>query len=122
MKLRFPLYLLAVCALYAQTPGAKNAVDINAETVVATGNGTPVTAEQFRQMLLIMTPADRAKTLKDPEKFFRDYAHFRKILDVAEKEHFAEQSPIKERLEDVKRQWIVNARVSQVGDDFQLSP
>jgi hypothetical protein len=116
MKFCCTFLLLFTCALCAQT------AEIPPDTVVATMNGKPLTAAQFREMISIM-PADvRATAMRDPENFFKQYAHFRTILAIAEKEHFAEQSPVKERLIEMNRQWIVNNRVDKAGEDFKLSP
>jgi parvulin-like peptidyl-prolyl isomerase len=85
-------------------------------------NGKPVTAAEFREMIAVM-PADvRATAMRDPENFFKQYAHFRTILDIAQKEHLTEQSPYKERLIEMQRQWTVNARIEKVKEEFKLSP
>lgn len=109
------LFSYAVCA---QGSGPR----IKPDAIVATMNGKPVTAAEFRDMIAIM-PADvRATAMRDPENFFKQYAHFRRILDIAEQEHFAEQSPFRERLIEMTRQWTVNARIDKVKNDFKLSP
>src|SRR3982750_892673 len=98
------------------------ASEVKPDTIVATMNGRRITAAEFEAMTAVM-PADlRATAMRDPENFFKQYAHFRKILEVAEKEHFAERSPIKERLSEMQRQWIVNARVGQDREGLKIPP
>jgi parvulin-like peptidyl-prolyl isomerase len=101
---------------------AAPAAEVKPDTVVATMNGKRITAAEFQEMTAVMPAEVRATAMRDPENFFKQYAHFRKIFEIAEKEHFAEQSPTKERLAEMQRQWIVNARVDQVREGQKISP
>lgn len=89
------LAVAAAASIAAQQPAA----DIRPETVVATLNGQPFTAEQVRKMVAVLPSHVQAAFKQDPRQFLRDHAWYLILQDYALKNKLDQQSPLKEQLE-----------------------
>jgi peptidyl-prolyl cis-trans isomerase C len=96
--------------------------EIKPETVVANLNGKPFSVSDFQKVIETLPPANKAAAMREPAKFFEEYALFQKILEVAEKDKLDQQSPYKERLADMRKQLLVNAEVNEAGTKVRVEP
>jgi peptidyl-prolyl cis-trans isomerase C len=108
--------LVAACAamLCAQAPP-----QLPDETVVATANGTPITAGDIRAALKTGDPKMNAMFQQNPDSFLGVYAQTRYLMEEGEKAHVADQSPWKEQLENYRKSIIINAEVSYISNTYQ---
>jgi parvulin-like peptidyl-prolyl isomerase len=101
--------LAATAGALAQAPtianaqaGAKKPAP---DSVVAVINGKPATAAQMDAMIAAFPKAQQQNFQREPKRFLEEYAQMQLILDAAEKQNLATQSPYKEQLEELERQY-----------------
>jgi peptidyl-prolyl cis-trans isomerase C len=101
--------LAATAAALAQAPtianaqaGAKKPAP---DSVVAVINGKPATAAQLDAMIASFPKAQQQNFQREPKRFLEEYAQMQLILEDAEKQKLATQSPYKEQLDELDRQY-----------------
>lgn len=118
MYVRLFCLCLAALASFGQQPLGS----VSPDTVVATVNGQKFTVHDFEQLVANMTPQMREAAMKQPRALLEQYALFQNILAEAEKSKLALQTPYKERIEEARRQILVQAQLSHKSDSIVVSP
>ena len=104
----FFVVLAGAVSAFAQAPTIANAEAVNKpapHAVVALINGKQVTAAQLDEMIAAFPKAQQQNFQRDPKRFLQEYAQMQLILEAADKEGLAAQSPYKEQLADLDRQY-----------------
>ncbi|MBI2688318.1 MAG: peptidylprolyl isomerase [Acidobacteria bacterium] len=81
--------------------------------IVATLDGTPVTAEEFQQLIVAMDPKVKEATRNDAVEMLRYVGWLRRMGAEAEKRGLAAQNPLKTQLEMARIQLLSNAVIQQ---------
>src|SRR5580692_4047662 len=115
MKL-FALVAASAAVICAQSPITK----LPPDTVVATSDGKPITAGEIRNVLESGDPKAIGMARNNPEQFVANLFVFRYLAAEAEKQHLADQSPLKEQLEYVRNTLLAGAIVNQMRDSYNV--
>src|SRR5580658_4974332 len=96
--------LVATCAalLCAQPPAAFSSLPD--DTVIATSDGKPFTAGQLRGLLSSGDQRMNSMAKANPEQFLVNIGIIGYLAQEGEKAHLADQSPLKEQLETMRKQ------------------
>jgi peptidyl-prolyl cis-trans isomerase C len=100
MPLRMTCVLALLClqSVFAQ-PAAPPIPKLPDDAVVAEfDDGVKFTMADFKAVLAGLNPAQQQAAMSDRKKFLDQYAFYRKLMQLAEKEKLDEQSPYKESL------------------------
>jgi peptidyl-prolyl cis-trans isomerase C len=114
------LLLFCVSAAWTQAPAVEST--ISPDTVVATVNGKKITAKEMQAMLSALPPQLQQNYANNRKEFLKQYMFMRYLADLAEKEHLAEQSPYKERLDYFRAQTLWQAQVDKMTNDVVVTP
>jgi hypothetical protein len=115
MKL-FALVAASAAVICAQSPITK----LPPDTVVATSDGKPITAGEIRNVLEFGDPKAIGMARTNPEQFVANLFVFRYLAAEAEKQHLADQSPVKEQLEYVRNTMLAGAVLNQIRDSYNV--
>ncbi|HET8550168.1 MAG TPA: peptidylprolyl isomerase [Bryobacteraceae bacterium] len=107
---RVPCMMFALAAAtLAQAPAIANsqaaAGKVPQDTVVAVINAKPVTAAEVDAIVAAFPKAQQQIFQHEPKRFLQEYAQMQVILQAAEKQGLAKQTPYKEQLADLERQY-----------------
>ena len=118
------MYFRSFCFCLAAFAGFSQQVPtaVSSDTVVATVNGQKFTIRDFEQLVANMTPQMREAAMKQPRAVLEQYALFQNILAEAEKSKLDQQSPYKERIDEARRQILVQAQISDKSNSIVVSP
>jgi hypothetical protein len=116
MKL-FALAAASAALLCAQAP----ITNLPPDTVVATSDGKPITAGEIRSLLESGDPQAINMARTSPQQLLANLFVMRYLTSEAEKQHLAEQSPLKEQLEYVRSKIIATAMMNQMRDSYSVS-
>lgn len=124
MKICWFSILLAVqCGWTQVTPVAsEKPAGLRNDTVIAQINGRDFTVRDYEQLLAAMTPQARQAASMQPRTVLEQYALFQNILTEAEQSKLDQQSPHKERIEEARRQILVQAQIGKRSAQVQVSP
>ena len=100
----FPLILSA----QVKTP----APELKPDTVLATVDGRKLTYGELQAYLNGLSPEQRTQALSDRKQLVQQYALMSKLLEFAEKDKLAQESPYKEALEASRKQILTNAELN----------
>jgi hypothetical protein len=120
MKL-FVLVAAAAAVLCAQAPLQLPIADLPADTVVANSDGKPITAGEIRGILASGDPQAIGMAKNNPEQFLGSLFLTRYLASEAEKQHLADQSPLKDQLAYVRSRILSGAVVNQIRESFNVS-
>lgn len=115
MKL-FALVAASAAVICAQSPITK----LPPDTVVATSDGKPITAGEIRNVLETGDPRAIGMARNNPEQFVANLFVFRYLAAEAEKQHLADQSPLKEQLEYLRTNALAGAMVNLMRDSYNV--
>lgn len=91
---------------------------VRPESVVATLNGKPVTAEELNGIFTGASPAIRQNAASSPEDFLKQLAMMRKLAEIAARNGLESKTPVRERLEwnsaEVLRQAALDHKMNTV--------
>jgi parvulin-like peptidyl-prolyl isomerase len=90
--------------------------EIKEDTLLATINGTPLTAEQFTNLMKGVGPQVRANAVLTPNVFLDQYALLLRLTEMAEKAGYPERQPYKNQIGYNEEQIL-----SQAAMDSQLN-
>ncbi len=110
MNRRFLVPVCFTAALIAQvkTPPA----ELKPETVIATVGDRKLTYGEIEAYVNGLPPEQKAQALADKKQLVQQYALMSKLLEYAEKDKLAQQSPYKEALETNRRQILTQAELN----------
>jgi parvulin-like peptidyl-prolyl isomerase len=105
----FPLFLLPLilCAQVKTPPQ-----ELTPDTVIATIDGRKLTYGEIQTYLDGLTPEQKTQALNDRKQLVQQYALMVKLLEFAEKDKLAQQSPYKEALDASRKQILTNAELN----------
>ena len=116
----FVLVAAAAAVLRAQGPVQLPIADLPPTTVVATSDGKPITAGDIRAILSSGDPQSLAMAKNSPELFLGNLVVMRYLASDAEKEHLAEQSPLKEQLAFINNRFLASAAVNHMRESYSV--
>jgi len=108
----------AVVLAQAQAP----APDIKPDAVVVTMNGRAVTRAELERMLLPLPPASKATIMRDPQAFLQNLAWLEAMVKLAEEKKLEQQSPYRERIEQLRSQILAQALVDDYSNHIHILP
>lgn len=103
----------------AKTPSA---AEVAPDTIVATINGKPYTAEQIRRIVAGTPPQAQALFAKDPRAFLREHASLLTLVAYAEQNKLDKTSPYVEMLEFYRMFVLSNAAVNHKRIGIEVTP
>jgi hypothetical protein len=104
-----PLFLFPlVLAAQVKTPPQ----ELTPNTVLATIDGRKLTYGELQTYLDGLTPEQKTQALSDRKQLVQQYALMSKLLEFAEKDKLAEQTPYKEALDASRKQILTNAELN----------
>lgn len=127
----FVLVLFLCAAAWAQSSNQTQTKEINfselvsgvkGEEVVAVVNGKTMTAADIDRLIASLPPALQQNFVKQPKAFLEQWAMQSLIVEAAEKNKLAEQSPYKEQLELARRQILTNAQLTWLNANIVVTP
>jgi peptidyl-prolyl cis-trans isomerase C len=119
MKL-FALAAAAAAVLCAQAPVQSPITKLPPDTVVATSDGIPITAGEIRGILESGDPQAIGLARNNPEQFLGSLFVMRYLAAEAEKQHLAEQSPLKEQLKYILDRLMEGAAINQLREAYSV--
>jgi parvulin-like peptidyl-prolyl isomerase len=120
MKL-FALLAAAAAVLCAQAPLQLPVnMDLPADTVVATSDGKPITAGEIRNILAAGDPQAIGMAKNNPDQFLGALFFNRYLATEAERQHLAEQSPLKEQLQFLLNRFLAFAATQQIRESYNV--
>ena len=134
MKRNLLLLAVAVCPLltYAQAPAQiplpqaappkPAAADLPPDTVVLTFNGKGYTAAELQAMLGGLPPQAMQGLQQNPQMAMNQLFLIRHLSDEAAASKLDQQSPHKEALEALRRQYLANASVQEHNNKVVITP
>jgi peptidyl-prolyl cis-trans isomerase C len=117
MKL-FALAATCVAVLCAQAPLQLPINSLPPDTVVATSAGKPITAGEVRSILESGDPQAIGLAKNNPEQFLGSLFFTRYLNAEAEKQHLADQSPLKEQLAYFHDRFVASAMMNQIRENY----
>jgi hypothetical protein len=117
MKL-FALAATTAAFLCAQPPAASSLPD---DTVIATSDGKPFTAGELRTLLSSGDPRMNSMAKANPEQFLVNIGILGYLAQEGEKAHLADQSPLKEQLENMRRQALTQAMLNRIRETYNVT-
>jgi peptidyl-prolyl cis-trans isomerase C len=117
MKL-FTLVATGAALLCAQPPAASSLPD---DTVIATADGQPFTAGQLRGLLSSGDPRMNSMAKANPEQFLVNIGILGYLAQEGEKAHLADQSPLKEQLENMRKQALTQAMLNRIRETYNVT-
>jgi parvulin-like peptidyl-prolyl isomerase len=117
MKL-FTLVATGAALLCAQPPAASSLPD---DTVIATADGQPFTAGQLRGLLSSGDPRMNSMAKANPEQFLVNIGILAYLAQEGEKAHLADQSPLKEQLENMRKQALTQAMLNRIRETYNVT-
>ena len=123
--MRTPLLVLLLAgALDAQNPSqpkpAPAAKELAPDSVVATLNGRPITKAEMDRILIPLSPTNRMVVMRDPQAFLNEYAWWEVIAKMAEKAGLENKSPYRERIDQSRRQILVQAMADEATNGVRV--
>jgi peptidyl-prolyl cis-trans isomerase C len=88
--------------------------------VVATIDGSKVTAGDLQTVLRAYPPQAQQAALKDRRQFLEQYGVMRRLYAEAQKARLDQQSPWKEQLDYIRMQMLTQARISEKFNEMQV--
>jgi len=127
MKLILPGLLLAAVSVLAQQPqrapqSPLKFPNVPPETIVATVNGTKLTAGELKATLESMDPSIQGEYMRDPRAFLQQFALLDVVTRYAEKEKLDQKEPYRSRLKIVRSQILVTAATDAYGATIKVTP
>jgi hypothetical protein len=119
MKL-FALVAVSAAVLCAQAPVQSPITKLPPDTVVATSDGKPITAGEIRGILESGDPQAIGLAKNSPEQFLGSLFVTRYLAAEAEKQHLAEQSPLKEQLKYILDRLMSGAAMNQIRESYNV--
>ncbi len=112
--------LAATCAacLCAQAPPAYTSLPD--DTVIANADGKPITAGQIRSMLSLGDAAMNSMARQNPDQFLGSIALLRYLADEGNKAHLADESPLKEQLQNIKDRLVGNTMLNRIRETYNV--
>ncbi|MGA3204210.1 MAG: peptidylprolyl isomerase [Bryobacteraceae bacterium] len=104
--------------LCAQPPAASSLPD---DTVIATADGQPFTAGQLRSLLSSGDPRMNSMAKANPEQFLVNIGILGYLAQEGEKAHLADQSPLKEQLENMRKQALTQAMLNRIRETYNVT-
>lgn len=123
MNFRFPIGFLFAGLMFAQTapaPAPPELPDLPPETVVATISGRKLTAGEMKQLIAALPPQMQQNFSLNRKEFMRQYAMILELRRLAEKSGLDKESPIKERLDYVRTQILMQAQIDKASSDVTI--
>src|ERR1700733_10486919 len=117
MKL-FALVAAGAAVLCAQARVQSPITKLPPETVVATSDGKPITAGEISSILESGDPQAIGLARNSPEQFLGSLFVMRYLAAEAEKQHLAEQSPLKEQLKYILDRLMEGAEINQLREAY----
>jgi hypothetical protein len=113
--------LVATCAalLCAQPPAAFSSLPD--DTVIATSDGKPFTAGQLRGLLSSGDQRMNSMAKANPEQFLVNIGIIGYLAQEGEKAHLADQSPLKEQLETMRKQALTQAMLNRIRETYNVT-
>jgi parvulin-like peptidyl-prolyl isomerase len=118
-----PFALLAASAAFlcAQAPlQLPINSEVPADTVVARSDGKPITAGEIRKLLENGDTQSLNMAKRSPEAFLGSVFLTRYLSAEAEKQHLAEQSPLKEQLEYINSRFLAGAMFNRIREEYSV--
>ena len=115
----FALVAAAAAVLCAQ-PVQLPIADLPPDTVVATSGGKPITAGEIRSILMSGDPRSVNMAKNSPEQFLGAVLLNRYLAGVAEKEHLADQSPLKEQMAFINNSFLAGAAMNFIRETYSV--
>jgi hypothetical protein len=116
----FALVAAAAAVLRAQRPVQLPIADLPPATVVATSDGKPITAGDVRAILSSGDPQSVNMAKNSPDAFLNNLVVMRYLASVADKEHLAEQSPLKEQLAFINNRFLAGAAMNHLRESYSV--
>jgi parvulin-like peptidyl-prolyl isomerase len=117
MKL-FTLVATGAALLCAQPPAASS---LPADTVIATADGKPFTAGELRTLLSSGDQRMNSMAKANPEQFLVNIGIIGYLAQEGEKAHLADQSPLKEQLEGMRKQALTQAMLNRIRETYNVT-
>jgi peptidyl-prolyl cis-trans isomerase C len=130
MKLLLCAGLLLPLCSYAQTEAPAKPVapapaatlsTLPPSTVVATVDGTKVTASDLQAILRALPPASQQQALRSPRQFLDQFGLLRKLSAMAEQAKLHERSPLREQLEYNRMVGMAQAELLEAQNQIHIS-
>ncbi len=106
----------------AGAPPQQPIPDLPPGTIVVTYNGKGYTAEQVREMLGGLPPQALQGLQQDPKMAMNQLFLIRQLSDEAQAAKLDQQSPHKEMLDAMRRQYLANATVQEYNNKVVVTP
>jgi hypothetical protein len=119
MKL-FALVAASAAVFCAQAPAQSPVTKLPPDTVVATSDGKPITAGEILSILESGDPQAIGLARNSPEQFLGSVFVTRYLAAEAEKQHLAEQSPLKEQLKYILDRLMSGAAMNQIRESYSV--
>ena len=119
MKL-FVFVAVSAAVLCAQAPLQLPVADLPPDTVVAKSDGKTITAGEIRNILASGDPQAIGMAKNNPEQFLGSLFLTQYLASEAEKQHLADQSPLKEQLASVRARILTGAVVNQIRESYNV--
>jgi len=117
----FALVALSAAFLCAQAPIQLPVnTELPPDTVIATSDGKPITAGEIRTILASGDPQAIGLARNNPEQFLGSLFVTRYLAAEADKQHLADQSPLKEQLAYIQNRILANAMVNQIRESYRV--
>jgi PPIC-type PPIASE domain len=114
------LALAAICAAFlcAQAPPAYSSLPD--DTVIANADGKPITAGEIRSLLSLGDAAMNNMAKTNPDQFLGVIALMRYLADEGNKVHLAEESPLKEQLQNLKDRLVGQTMLNRIRETYNV--
>jgi peptidyl-prolyl cis-trans isomerase C len=132
MRFCLPVLLLSALSVWAQAPAtatvpqsppAKLPADLGSvppDTLVATVDGTKVTAADLQAILRVLPPGARQQAMKSPRQFLEQFGLLKRLSGMAQKAGLDQQSPWKEQIEYNRMVALAQAELMQAQNQVTI--